>query len=282
MSERDDFLTVEVHSWGALMEALEKDDVMPLWSDQGHHWRSPYVFRGLNNEDYQLDTTLERLKSPPEKVEGPLLRSFSKYVPPGPHAVHSHWEKLALAQHNGLPTRLLDWTTSPLVALHFATASRKDYDKNGVLWCVDVEQVHSRPPGLAQKLKEAGAFLYFVTLLDRLFPTRAELDSYRETDFNGSFMLFFEPPSIDARIQNQRGVLSVANGPAENQHAYLREFARGNSKSVRRIVIGREAKPKIRDMLDQNNITERVLFPGLPGLCQWLARYYGPSVDATG
>jgi hypothetical protein len=232
----------------------------------------------MNSEDYQLDTTLERLKSPPDRVEGPLLRSFSKYVPPGIHTVHSSWEQLALAQHNGLPTRLLDWTTSPLVAVHFATANKELYDKNGVVWCVAVEQAHSQPPGLAKKLKESGAFLYFVALLDKLFPTLAKLDSYAETDFKGSFMMFFEPPSIDARIQNQRGVLSVMNGPAENQHAYFRELARRSPKAVHRIVIKSKAKPKIRDMLDQNNITERVLFPGLPGLCQWLARYYGRSI----
>jgi hypothetical protein len=277
MSDEGDFVTVEVSSWLTLMEVLEIADVTPQWKDQGGHWRSPYVFRGLNCEAYQLDTTLERLASPPERVEGPLLRSFSKYLPPGTHAVHSAWERLALAQHNGLPTRLLDWTTSPLVALHFATASKEHYDKNAVVWCVDVEQVHSRPTGLAGKLRDAGAFLYFAALLDELFPTLNKLDSYAEPNFKESFMLFFEPPSIDARIQNQRGVLSVANGPAQNQHAYLRELARRNPKSVRRIVIASEAKPKIRDMLDQSNITERVLFPGLPGLCQWLGRYYGPQ-----
>ena len=44
-----------------------------------------------------------------------------------------------------------------------------------------------------------------------------------------------------------------------------------------RIIVAGAAKPEIRDMLDQNNLTERMLFPGLPGLCDWLRRDDGPA-----
>jgi hypothetical protein len=170
------------------------------------------MFRGLNHEDYKLDTTLRRLKTPPKSVEEPLLRAFGKYLPPGTLAVQSCWEKLALAQHNGLPTRLLDWTTSPLVALHFATTKKEHFDKNGVVWCVDVEKVHSQiPEELATKLKDNHAFLWTTALLDEVFPSLRDLDGPKKNHLNDSFMLFFEPPAIDARIQNQRGVLSVMN-----------------------------------------------------------------------
>lgn len=158
----------------------------------------------------------------------------------------------------------------PLVAAHFATGDLERYEKDGVIWCVDVYKIHQKPQELGRILEEKNAFLYYTALLDDLFNTLEAFDKR----FKGDHMIFFEPPSIDARIQNQRGILSVMNGAAKSHQEYLK----ANTDAVQRIVINAKAKPKIRDLLDQSNITERVLFPGLPGLCQWLKRYYGPTV----
>ena len=267
---------VVVESWDQLLGALHSPDIIPLQRRQGGHRRSPFMFRGMASADWQLKTSLERLGTEPDFVEQPLLRAFQKYAPAGTFSHRSDWERLSVAQHNGLPTRVLDWTVSPLVAAHFATAERELSDLDGVIWCVNADRVRDAvlPEEMGRELHEAQAFIYNVPVLDRSHPSLGTFDQSSER--YGDVMIFFEPPSLDARIQNQFGVLSVMNGPAKSHDLYLREKSSDLPDLVRRVIIHRRAKPEIRDMLDQNNITERMLFPGLPGLCDWLRRYYGP------
>ncbi len=79
-------------------------------------------------------------------VDRPLLGSFRKYAEPGSIPADTLWVRLAVAQHHGLPTRVLDWTVSRKVALHFATAEEDHYDKDAALSCIDVVQAHSLLP----------------------------------------------------------------------------------------------------------------------------------------
>ena len=96
--------------------------------------------------------------------------------------------------------------------------------------------------------------------------TLQDFDSLHENDF----LVFFEPPSIDDRVVNQFALFSVLSNPK----LIVDQWLASHKEHVRKIIIPKELKPEVRDKLDQANITERVLFPGLDGLSIWLRRHY--------
>jgi len=200
-----------------------------------------------------------------------MLRSFRKYAETGSIPADTLLVRLAVAQHHRLPTRVLDWTVSPKVALHFATAEEEHYDKDGVVWCVDVRQVRDLlPVPLQNILKDELAFLFSVEMLPDIKSLK-DLDAFGTK--HGTFALFFEPPSLDARIVNQGAIMPVMPGST----LCLNDFLQSYPQIYRRIVVPKELKWEVRDKLDQDNVTERMLFPGLDGLSNWLRRYYGPG-----
>jgi len=84
------------------------------------------------------------------------------------------------------------------------------------------------------------------------------------------FLLFLEPPSINERIVNQSALFSIMSKP----DATLDQWIVKHPECARRIVIPHELKSEIRDKLDQTNLTERILFPGVEGTAAFLTRYY--------
>ena len=111
-------------------------------------YRSSFLYRGMPNERYSLITSLQRnCKHKKEDIEKSILRNFTKYAAIDDRQLkESIWKQLMIGQHHGLPTRLLDWTYSPLVGLHFATSgedlSQMD-EHNAVLWKVDIVEVNN-------------------------------------------------------------------------------------------------------------------------------------------
>jgi hypothetical protein len=260
-------------SWNELNERLFEGS----WNPDLRRFRATCAFRGMGSARHNLKTSLIRLGGPYARHERHLLRNFRKYATAhstDAFAGDSVWNWLALAQHHGLPTRLLDWTYSPYVALHIATEDVRRFDRDGVVWCLDyVAANRDLPEVLRRLLKDEGSDVFTAELLDNAAPSLEKLDALGAKE---SFVLFLEPPSLDQRIVNQFALFSLMSNPA----ARLDRWLEARPQLVRRIIIPGELKWEVRDKLDQANITERVLFPGLDGLSQWLRRYYSPRTRA--
>ncbi len=251
------------NSWSELSELLFGGS----WNEPLRRFRSPYAFRGDSDARYALQTALSRVGPDCARIEAHLLRNFRKYAFGTIPRDDSTWSWLALAQHHGLPTRLLDWSFSPYVALHFATAQLERFDLDGVVWMVNyVETNRLLPRVLKQLLEEEGSDVFTAEMLARAAPSLEAFGALAPEPF----VLFLDPPSLDARIVNQAALFSVMS----LARAHLFQWLEGHPQAFRRIVVPARLKWEVRDKLDQANVTERVLFPGLDGLSAWLRRYY--------
>lgn len=142
----------------------------------------------------------------------------------------NEWERLAVAQHYGLATRLLDWTLNPLVATFFAVAELPDAD--AAVYCFQPESfvVTSRAT---------------VAAIDRV--------------------IGFLPRAIDERVNRQAAVFTFHPNPAEPLvNTELRPALTG--PSLVQIQIAASLKGAIREMLDDYGVHLNGLFPDLDGL----------------
>ena len=258
-------------SWTAILEALYAES----WNASLGRFRSPFAFRGLGRTDHVMSSSLFRLAGGADtrRLEMALLRNFRKYAQVERAAADSIWDWLALGQHRGLPTRLLDWTYSPLVALHFATENPAEFAQDGIIWCVNFVEANRQLPGrLRRIMQREGSETVTVDMLNSLGSLR-EFDALARQPF----LVFLEPPAVDRRILNQFALFSLMSSPT----ASMDDWMRAHPRLCRRVIIPHDLKWEIRDKLDQANVNERVLFPDLDGLSRWLTRYYLPTAGAA-
>lgn len=232
--------------------------------------RSSVLFRGLPNVNYKLVTSLHRnCKEKSVELEPCILRNFSKYAA-STSSLSSCWEQMVIGQHHGLPTRLMDWTYSPLVALHFAT-SGEDFtlmdQHDAVIWAIDITEMNTLLPAKYQDaLRDESAYLFTIDMLERVSNTLVTYDS----DMGEECMVLLEPPSIDQRIINQYSYFSIIPSGITDIERFL---DRKTTRTVK-YILDKSIRWQIRDILDQCNINERTVYPGLDGLASWIKRHY--------
>ena len=234
--------------------------------------RSPYLYRGLLDASFPLATTLRRNCGEKQAVlERHILENFTKYaIREEPNLDASVWTQMIVGQHHGLPTRLLDWSHSSLVALHFATAEADPADtgrRDGVVWRIDTKEMAAlMPERYRRRLEEDGSGTFAIRSLAELAGT---LDGY-DRDMGSGSMAIVEPPSIGPRIINQYAYFSVVPHGMTDIEAFLDAY----TEHTVRYVIKKEIRWDLRDTLDQANMSERIIFPGLDGISKWIARHY--------
>ncbi len=234
--------------------------------------RSPYLFRGMPDYAFKLTTSLRRNCADKQRMLEPsILRYFTKYASiEDPSLDGNIWKQLMVGQHHGLPTRLLDWSKSALIALHFATAERDVGDtdvRDGIVWRIDAREIGDMLPERYRAALKAENTNYFsVNMLKKLVPS---LDEY-DFDMGDHSMVIVEPPSTDQRIINQYAYFSVVPMGIEDIET---DFL-NRTQNTMKYIIRKDVRWDIRDLLDQSNISERVMYPGLDGLTKWIARHY--------
>ena len=255
---------IVINGWDQLQSAAFEG----VWDPNILRYRNNRVYRGVSDKQWDLTPSLKRCCPHDLGLEKQILRSFKKYGYAELQDAHSFWQLVATGQQYGLPTRLLDWSYSPLVAAHFATAELDLYSQDGAIVCCDMEKINNLlPEKYSRLLYQEKCNVFSMEMLDHAAEGFESLEDISEKPF----AFFFEPASTRNRIANQFALFSLCSDPN-----FLIDGIPGAQEAFTRIVIPDAAKLEIRDKLDYINISERMLHPGLDGICRWIARRYAP------
>lgn len=235
-------------------------------------FRSSFFYRGMPDASFDLSTSLIRnCGAKAIELEMHLLENFIKYVSiEDPTINESIWKAMIVGQHHGLPTRLLDWTHSSLVALHFAETESdlSNLDKHDcVIWRIDAREINQKlPPKYKSVLEQKRTFIFSLKLFSECANSITEYDQ----DMENHSLVMLEPPSIDQRIVNQYSFFTLLPSGITDFVQYLND----NTERTIKYIIDRTLRWDLRDILDQLNMNERTVYPGKDGIAKWLARHY--------
>lgn len=230
-----------------------------------------------------------------DELEREVLEVFSNHlVTHVQHLPRTDWEALAIAQHHGLPTRFMDWTTNPLVALYFAVRETKIDDDNQPMNSAvyvlisdpprytdfnrkqqpavrPVKDLATTPATSASGYEEFGVEGLEAKDGEPALPAQDEAADSEENSENAARLpaplpfeitenVIYHPPHVSPRMRAQDSVLLACQKPFE----MLEERDRLE------IVIRHDAHDDIRRRLDQYGVFDRQLFPDLDGIAKWL------------
>lgn len=217
-----------------------------LIKNQEHRHISQWFFRGHCDNAYRLIPSLFRIDRKEsyadwDRIEKYIMRQFKAESRPYLKSIPAtEIEWLTLAQHYGLPTRLLDWTTNPLIALYFAVENYKN-DKNADVWMYGLSSTNncwSESTWLAKKINLSGNICENV-----IFPSH-----------------------IDSRITNQSGCFTIHEIPEKNKEFIAANLTPRIFDHFIKLTIDKDIKKDILNELYNLGIHRGFIYPGLEGL----------------
>jgi hypothetical protein len=214
------------------------------FAEQRGHW----IFRGHSDASYRLIPSVGRIQHKSRtraKAESSLLAMFRRAaVQHAQRPPISDWEWLALAQHHRLPTRLLDWSYNPVVALYFATSEADTLD---------------------------GQFLALHA------PGKLSDEEMLRTDpLTIKHPAKYLPVIVTPRLAAQEGLFTLqpdVERPLDEQ--LPREW------TIEAIKIRADQKAPFRYLLFRHGVHEASLFPGLDGLAKHIAWQHSVSPETS-
>jgi FRG domain len=210
------------------------------------HMHSRWIFRGHAWEEWALMPSAGRNAGYTPLFEERVFRAFKKDARLHMHVPEtSDWDWLALGQHFGLPTRLLDWSTNPLVACFFALMDEQYEGKNAVVIAYPLDEKQMVDPAT--------------------WPSPFEI---RQVGF-----MF--PSSLAPRILSQRGLFSVH--PHPNEPWQPEEIS-----DKHRFVIPAEFKFPFQRKLFRMGVDAAHIWANLEGVCASLRWQYNMRMGIGG
>lgn len=233
-------------------------------------------YRGINNVAHNLTPSILRLPKKPteEKVvelEKSLFSAFKQRSPPFiDKEFNSSWRTLFFMQHYGIPTRLLDWSESPFIALYFAL-SNVERSKTGLVK-KDVTVWMCDP--IAWNRAALEHITYAGGILDE---DCEEVKGYEPSvshDHRWTLPVMLHGTHNSPRIVSQRGVFALF-GKGLRSMEDVCSAATFPNDVLEKIVIKKDRVDTFLESLFQKGVTESVIFPDLQGLALELRRKFG-------
>ncbi len=234
--------------------------VTTLSAGDYHLW-----YRGVASKEFQLLPKIYWLNE--EDFESNYIYNFLvSYKGYTNSDLNNPWDLYALMQHHGLPTRLLDWSKSPLSALFFALSQDADIDTDCAVYVLNPhlfnEQVGRNStiycPGILESrhIKEGDVDFH----LDSYLPEILDPLDHRNVP---NKPLAIESPMTNPRIKAQKGCFTIHGKGVKS----LDEFVDDESISISRVVFN--SKGRRQELLDElyyYGINEETIFQDLDHL----------------